>query len=54
MFGASSRAGLVRPIPSSSSACREQVRRPISRYGVDAWKPCEAWLQPLRDALAAA
>jgi tetratricopeptide (TPR) repeat protein len=31
----------------------EQVRRPISRDGVDAWRPFEAWLGPLRDALGA-
>ncbi len=33
------------------TASSEQVRQPISRAGVDAWKPYEAWLQPLRDAL---
>jgi tetratricopeptide (TPR) repeat protein len=31
----------------------EQVRRPISRDGVDAWRPFAAWLGPLRDALGA-
>jgi len=29
----------------------EQVRRPISRDGVDQWKPYAQWLGPLRDAL---
>jgi len=29
----------------------EQVRRPISRDGMDAWRPFDAWLGPLRDAL---
>ncbi len=29
----------------------EQVRRPISRDGVDAWRPFAPWLAPLRDAL---
>ncbi len=38
----------ARPVRTPSS---EQVRRPISRDGVDAWKPFAAWLGPLRDAL---
>jgi hypothetical protein len=29
----------------------EQVRRPINREGVDAWKAYEQWLHPLKDAL---
>nr|WP_232280903.1 tetratricopeptide repeat-containing sulfotransferase family protein [Novosphingobium nitrogenifigens] len=29
----------------------EQVRRPISRDGIDQWRPYEQWLEPLRDAL---
>jgi len=29
----------------------EQVRRPLNREGVGAWKPYEEWLGPLRDAL---
>ena len=29
----------------------EQVRRPLNREGVDAWKPYEQWLGPLRDVL---
>ncbi len=36
------------------TASSEQVRRPINRSGVDAWKPYEAWLGPLREALARA
>ena len=32
----------------------EQVRRPISRDGVDAWRQFDPWLAPLRDALGAA
>jgi hypothetical protein len=32
----------------------EQVRRPINREGLDAWRPYEAWLDPLRDALGPA
>ncbi len=36
------------------TASSEQVRRPINRAGVDAWKPYDAWLGPLRDALAGA
>jgi len=31
----------------------EQVRRPLNRDGMNAWKPYEQWLQPLRDALGA-
>jgi hypothetical protein len=33
------------------TASSEQVRRPISREGLDQWKPFEAWLDPLKDAL---
>jgi len=33
------------------TASSEQVRRPISREGVDQWKSYDAWLGPLRDAL---
>ena len=33
------------------TASAEQVRRPINRDGVDQWKPYEAWLGPLREAL---
>ena len=29
----------------------EQVRQPIFREGLDAWKPFEPWLDPLKDAL---
>lgn len=29
----------------------EQVRRPLNRDGVGAWKPYSEWLSPLRDAL---
>lgn len=29
----------------------EQVRRPISRDGLDQWRAFEPWLEPLRDAL---
>jgi len=29
----------------------EQVRRPINRDGLDQWRPYEAWLGPLADAL---
>lgn len=29
----------------------EQVRRPLNRDGVDAWKPYAEWLGPLREAL---
>lgn len=38
----------ARPVRTPSS---EQVRRPISRDGVDAWRPFDRWLEPLRDAL---
>lgn len=33
------------------TASSEQVRRPISREGLEQWKPFEPWLGPLRDAL---
>jgi len=33
------------------TASSEQVRRPINRDGVDQWRPYDAWLGPLRDAL---
>lgn len=33
------------------TASSEQVRRPINRDGVAAWKPFEPWLKPLKDAL---
>ena len=33
------------------TASAEQVRRPISREGLDAWKPFEPWLGPLKAAL---
>lgn len=33
------------------TASSEQVRRPINREGLEPWKPFEAWLAPLRDAL---
>jgi predicted Zn-dependent protease len=33
------------------TASSEQVRRPINRDGVDQWRPYEAWLSPLKDAL---
>ncbi|MGB7372618.1 tetratricopeptide repeat-containing sulfotransferase family protein [Pontixanthobacter sp.] len=33
------------------TASSEQVRRPINRDGVAAWKPFEPWLDPLKDAL---
>ena len=29
----------------------EQVRRPLNREGIGAWKPYSSWLDPLRDAL---
>jgi tetratricopeptide (TPR) repeat protein len=32
----------------------EQVRRPLNRDGVDAWRPFEPWLGPLKDALGTA
>ncbi len=33
------------------TASSEQVRRPLNRDGVDAWKPFDPWLGPLREAL---
>ncbi|HVN41725.1 MAG TPA: sulfotransferase [Steroidobacteraceae bacterium] len=33
------------------TASSEQVRRPINREGLDQWRPYEAWLGPLREAL---
>jgi hypothetical protein len=33
------------------TASSEQVRRPINRDGVDAWRPYAPWLGPLRSAL---
>jgi tetratricopeptide (TPR) repeat protein len=38
----------ARPVRTASS---EQVRRPVSREGLDQWRAFEPWLQPLRDAL---
>lgn len=35
------------------TASSEQVRRPINRDGVDQWRPYDAWLAPLKDALGA-
>jgi len=32
----------------------EQVRRPISREGLDSWRPYEPWLDPLKHALGPA
>jgi len=33
------------------TASSEQVRRPINRDGMEAWRPYEAWLGPLAEAL---
>jgi tetratricopeptide (TPR) repeat protein len=33
------------------TASSEQVRRPLNRDGMEQWKPYEAWLGPLKDAL---
>jgi tetratricopeptide (TPR) repeat protein len=33
------------------TASSEQVRQPINRKGLDAWKPFENWLTPMREAL---
>jgi len=33
------------------TASSEQVRRPINREGLDQWRPYEAWLDPLKQAL---
>lgn len=38
----------ARPVRTASS---EQVRQPINRDGVGAWRPFEAWLGPMKDAL---
>jgi hypothetical protein len=35
------------------TASASQVRQPINRKGVDAWRPFDAHLQPLKDALGA-
>lgn len=37
-----------RPVRTASS---EQVRQPINRKGIGAWKPYEAWLQPMMTEL---
>jgi tetratricopeptide (TPR) repeat protein len=36
------------------SASSEQVRRPLSREGLESWRNFEPWLGPLRDALTSA
>ncbi len=41
----------VRSVRTPSS---EQVRRPIYRSGLSAWKPFEPWLDPLKEALGPA
>jgi len=33
------------------TASSEQVRRPINREGLEAWRAYELWLGPLKDAL---
>jgi Tfp pilus assembly protein PilF len=33
------------------TASSEQVRRPINRDGMEQWRPYEAWLEPLKNAL---
>ncbi|MCP2669444.1 sulfotransferase [Maricaulaceae bacterium EIL42A08] len=33
------------------TASSEQVRQPINTKGLEAWRPYEAWLDPLKDAL---
>jgi tetratricopeptide (TPR) repeat protein len=38
----------ARPVRTASS---EQVRRPISREGLDQWRAFEPWLEPLKEAL---
>ena len=38
----------TRPVMSASS---EQVRQPIYRDSLEAWRPYEPWLEPLKDAL---
>ena len=35
------------------TASSEQVRRPISRDGLDQWRPFDPWLGPLKTALGA-
>ncbi len=35
------------------TASSEQVRRPISRDGLEQWRPFDAWLDPLKSALGA-
>lgn len=34
-----------------ATASSEQVRKPLNRSGIGAWKPFESWLGPLKDAL---
>ena len=36
------------------TASSEQVRRPVNRDGVGQWRPMEAWLAPLVEALGPA
>ena len=36
------------PVATASS---EQVRQPLNRKGIGAWKPYEPWLGPLRERL---
>ena len=38
----------TRPVRTASS---EQVRQPLNRRGIGAWRPYAQWLEPLREAL---